>query len=73
VAGSATLAGCSFTVPQSKGEGPNDVVIGGGGKLTFACPPGTTGTPVTMTPKAGTYTDLLPSDLPPSKEIVHCR
>ena len=66
-AGSATLAGCKFTVPQSKGEG-NDVCIYDGGKVTFACPPGTTGTPVTMNQGK----DLLPSELPPSTEIVHC-
>ena len=65
--GSATLAGCKFTVPQSKGNGHNDVRIYNGGKVTFACPPGTTGTPVTIVGK-----DLLPSELPPSTEIVHC-
>ena len=67
--GSATLGGCKFTVPWSKGPGHNDVFIDDGGKVTFACPPGTTGTPVTIK-QAGK--DLLPSQLPPSTEIVHC-
>ena len=67
--GSVTLAGCKFTVPQSKGEGHNDVYIFDGGKVAFACPPGTTGTPVTIKQDDK---DLLPSQLPPSTEIVHC-
>ena len=71
--GSATLAGCKFTVPQSKGNGHNDVRIYNGGKVTFACPPGTTGTPVTIKQDhKGDDKDLLPSALPPSTEIVHC-
>jgi hypothetical protein len=55
------LVGCQFEVPANTSAGNNDLF----GGATFACPPGTKGTPVTVA--GGTVTQL-----PPSAEIVRC-
>jgi hypothetical protein len=78
--GSATFVGCTFTKPTDTTSGHNDV-----GRCTtsmpsdycdddtaaatvsFGCPIGTTGAAVTMSAQ-----DLLTTQLPPAKEIVHC-
>jgi predicted outer membrane repeat protein len=61
--GDPTLEGCKFVVPANPSAGNNDLL----GGATFACPPGTTGTPVTVA--VGPHTI---KQLPPSTEIVHC-
>jgi predicted outer membrane repeat protein len=61
--GAITLEGCKFVVPANTSGGNNDLL----GAATFACPPGTTGTPVTVA--GGPHTI---KQLPPSTEIVHC-
>jgi hypothetical protein len=63
---SLTLEGCKFVVPANPSAGNNDLYTWSG-TTTFACPPGTKGTPVTL--PAGPY---LIKQLPPSTEIVHC-
>jgi hypothetical protein len=62
-AGALVLAGCKFVVPANTRAGNNDLL----GAATFACPPGTTGTPVAVA--AGPHTI---KQLPPSTDIVHC-
>jgi predicted outer membrane repeat protein len=68
VQGQATLSSCSFLKPgDAIGNGQNDVWRSDG-TVKFVCPAGTTGTSVTMT------STVLPVDqLPPSKQIVHCK
>jgi hypothetical protein len=64
------LEGCKFVVPVNAFAGNNDLYTGNSandGSTTFACPPGTKGTPVTVA--NGPY---LTKQLPPSTEIVHC-
>jgi hypothetical protein len=64
------LEGCKFVVPVNATAGNNDLYTGNSandGSTTFACPPGTKGTPVTVA--NGPY---LTKQLPPSTEIVHC-
>jgi hypothetical protein len=63
------LEGCTFVVPANTSAGNNDLFSAHNhSTITFACPPGTKGTPVTIPgPKA-----VLVKQLPPSTEIVHC-
>jgi hypothetical protein len=63
IIGDPTLEGCKFVVPANPSAGNNDLF----GSATFACPPGTKGTPVTL--PGGPH---LIKQLPPSTEIVHC-
>jgi hypothetical protein len=61
--GTLTLEGCTFVPPANTSAGNNDLF----GSVTFACPPGTKGAPVTLPGPA-----VLIKQLPPSTEIVHC-
>jgi hypothetical protein len=61
------LAGCEFMLPADLSEGHNDINYYYN-SITFSCPPGSSGTPVTM--KAGVL--LSATQLPPTTEIVHC-
>jgi hypothetical protein len=61
------IEGCTFVVPANTSAGNNDLFTGNDSTTTFACPPGTKGTPVTL--PGGPH---LIKQLPPSTEIVHC-
>jgi predicted outer membrane repeat protein len=65
----ATLAGCKFVLPTpgASSAGHNDVYKRDDSAVTFACPPGTSGSPVKMKGAA-----LSAEQLPPTTQIVHC-
>jgi hypothetical protein len=64
--GTLVLEGCKFVVPANTSAGNNDL-LADYTTTTFACPPGTKGTPVTLS-----ALPYLINQLPPSAEIVHC-
>jgi hypothetical protein len=70
---SLTLEGCNFAVPAliPAHEANNDLYLQSG-NVTFACPPGTKGTPVTV-PGLVAHKYAIPAkQLPPSTKIVQC-
>ena len=63
----ATITSCTFE--GGAGSNTDSVDNNGGGKITFACPAGSTGTPVVITKPDE---ELDASQLPPAKQLVHC-
>jgi hypothetical protein len=65
------IIGCKFFLPTNTSRGNNDIArydtLAPRGIVTFACPAGTTGKPVLMTPE-----ELLVSQLPPQQHILNC-
>jgi hypothetical protein len=74
------IAGCLFVESAEVGRGHNDVTRCIKGRsshgcdpsapsavVVFSCPAGTTGESMTMAAQ-----DLLPTQLPPAKQLVHC-
>jgi hypothetical protein len=76
----ASIAGCTFRKPAEDSKGHNDIrrcvkgqsscgcdLTAPTAVVTFKCPAGTVGESVTMVAQ-----DLLPTQLPPATEVVHC-